>query len=83
MLDGARAGVRRRVRPEGEGEEGRLRREREDTGSIRKAGGRGTERKHTSGGWDTSVLFITAVSQARVAGLCFYKECVRGFVVTS
>lgn len=48
--------------------------------------GRGAEeqiRKHTLGGQDASMLFSTAVSQARVAGLCFYKECVRRFVVTS
>lgn len=66
----------------GAGEGDRLRKE-EIRGRPGRQGAEGQIRKHTFGGRDISMLFSTAVNQARVAGLCFYKECVRRFVVTS
>lgn len=75
--------MRSRVRPGGGyGERNHLRKE-EILGRSGRQGAEGQIRKHMLGGRDTSMLFSTAVSQARVAGLCFYKKCVRRFVVTS
>lgn len=58
-----------------------LRREREDIEGGREGRSRRTEKKTHGQETDTSMLFATAASQARVAGLCFYKECVSCFVV--
>lgn len=52
-------------------------------GGGREGGSRRTEKKTHGQETDTSMLFTTAASQARVAGPCFYKECVSCFVVTT
>lgn len=60
-----------------------LRGEREDVGGGGEGGSRRAEKKTHGQEADTSMLSATAVSQARVAGPCFYKECVSCFVVTT
>lgn len=46
-----------------------FRKDRGDIGVVKKAGGRGTEKKTQP---HTGMLFPTAVGQAPVAELCFY-----------
>lgn len=75
--------MRSRVRPGGKGRGELFKKRREDIGGGREEGSRRTEKKTRSQETDTSMLFATAASQARVAGPCFCKECVRCFVVTT
>lgn len=75
--------MRSRVRPGGKGRGELFKKRKGRYGGGREGGSRRTEKKTCGRETDTSMLFATAASQARAAGPCFYKECVRCFVVTT
>lgn len=52
-------------------------------GVIEKVGGKKDRKENIRQETDTSMLFATAASQARVAGPGLYKGCLSCFVVTT